>query len=146
MAVQALNQNNICCKVAIRNKLHNKCLKNIWQNKKIHLLSGSGKIDKNEFRDWISVNGNKYLEGDLETQMKAAFAIFDVDNSGTISRSELERIMKHIGDEPLSEEEWNNFITDIDTDGDEQINYEGKLIKLYIVYMILESEIRKHIE
>lgn len=87
-------------------------------------VNGSGTIDKEEFRDWISANGNKYIEMDLDTKMKAAFAIFDQDDSGKISKQELERIMKNLGDEPLSEEEWNTFMSEIDTDGDGQINYE----------------------
>ena len=43
------------------------------------------------------------------------------------SREELKRIMSELGDEPLSPEELDVLMNNFDDDGDDRINYDGKV-------------------
>ena len=56
-------------------------------------------------------------------EYKEAFDMFDKDGSGTISVTEIVKIMKNYGN-PMSKEEIQNMIKDIDTDGDGELTFE----------------------
>jgi calmodulin len=58
---------------------------------------------------------------DLETELRAAFRVFDKDNSGTISASELRQVMSSIG-EDLTGKEIDEMIREADQDGDGTID------------------------
>lgn len=51
--------------------------------------------------------------------------MFDKNNDGLISSSELRRVMMNLG-EKLSEEEVDDMIKEADMDGDGMVNYNGK--------------------
>lgn len=51
--------------------------------------------------------------------------VFDKNNDGQISSSELRHVMTNLG-EKLSEEEVDDMIREADLDGDGMVNYEGK--------------------
>ncbi|KAH9749496.1 calcium-dependent protein kinase 21 [Citrus sinensis] len=81
-------------------------------------VDGNGTIDYIEF---ISATMHRYrLERD--EHLYKAFQYFDKDNSGYITRDELETAMKDygIGDEASIKE----IISEVDTDNDGRINYE----------------------
>jgi len=59
--------------------------------------------------------------------MREAFKVFDRDGNGYVSREELKRIMSELGDEPLSSEELDVLMNNFDDDGDDRINYDGKV-------------------
>ena len=61
---------------------------------------------------------------EAEEELRAAFRIFDPDKSGYISGAVLRNIVTTMGD-VLTDEEVAEFITDADTDGSGQINYES---------------------
>jgi calmodulin len=62
-------------------------------------------------------------ESDIEEEVINAFRIFDKDNLGLISSTELRHIMTTLGDK-LTEEEVEEMIREADIDGDGFINYE----------------------
>lgn len=51
--------------------------------------------------------------------------MFDKNNDGLISSTELRHVMTSLG-ERLSDEEVDDMIREADLDGDGQVNYEGK--------------------
>lgn len=53
--------------------------------------------------------------------------VFDKNNDGLISSSELRRVMTNLG-EKLSEEEVDDMIKEADMDGDGMVNYNGNKI------------------
>jgi calmodulin len=58
---------------------------------------------------------------DFEAEMKSAFGVFDMDNSGTISLEELRKVMKSFG-EILTEDELDSMIKEVDKNGDGNID------------------------
>jgi Ca2+-binding EF-hand superfamily protein len=56
--------------------------------------------------------------------LKEAFKVFDKDNNGFISQSELRLVMVNLG-EKLTDDELKEMILEADIDGDGQVNYEG---------------------
>lgn len=60
-----------------------------------------------------------------DEDMRDAFKVFDKDGNGFISAAELRYAMTNLG-EKLTDEEVNEMIREADTDGDGQINYDGK--------------------
>lgn len=57
------------------------------------------------------------------------FRVFDKDNDGLISSSELRHVMTNLG-ERLSEADVDDMIKDADMDGDGMINYNGEVASL----------------
>jgi len=64
---------------------------------------------------------------DFEAEMKSAFAVFDHDNSGTISLDELRKVMKSFG-EILTDEELDTMIKEVDKDGDGSIDCMNSIV------------------
>lgn len=63
------------------------------------------------------------------------FRVFDKNNDGLISSSELRHVMTNLG-EKLSDEEVDDMIKEADLDGDGMVNYNGKKI-IYIDFAFL---------
>ncbi len=53
--------------------------------------------------------------------MEEAFAVFDVDKDGYITKSELRQVMNRLG-ESLTDEQLDAMIREADTDGDGKID------------------------
>lgn len=66
----------------------------------------------------------KIADESPENMMLEAFAVFDKDGNGLISRTELSVVMTNLG-EKLTDEEVDDMIKEADIDGDGQINYKG---------------------
>jgi calmodulin len=79
----------------------------------------NGSIDFKEFLDMMTRKGKSH---DPEQELRDAFAVFDRDGTGTISREELRHVMKSIG-EQLTEAEIDEMIKLADKDGDGAIDY-----------------------
>jgi calmodulin len=83
-------------------------------------FDGNGKID---FEEFVALMNRRNKETDIEEEVINAFRIFDKDNLGMISSTELRHIMTTLGDK-LTEEEVEEMIREADIDGDGYINYE----------------------
>lgn len=66
----------------------------------------------------------KFVEHDLQADVRQAFRMFDRDGNGTVSAGELRRVMMNLG-EKLTEAEVDEMMREADIDGDGEINYEG---------------------
>ncbi|XP_059616245.1 calmodulin-A-like isoform X3 [Phlebotomus argentipes] len=80
---------------------------------------GNGTIEFNEFLQMMS---KKIKNADGEDELREAFRVFDKNNDGLISSSELRHVMTNLG-EKLSEEEVDDMIKEADLDGDGMVNY-----------------------
>jgi calmodulin len=83
-------------------------------------FDGNGRID---FEEFVTLMTRRNKESDIEEEVINAFRIFDKDNLGLISSTELRHIMTTLGDK-LTEEEVEEMIREADIDGDGFINYE----------------------
>ncbi|XP_078160647.1 calmodulin-like 11 [Carex rostrata] len=84
-------------------------------------IDGNGTI---EFHEFISLMSRKLMETETEMdeEMKEAFKVFDKDQNGLISPTELRNVMMNLG-EKLSDEEVAQMISEADLDGDGYVNY-----------------------
>lgn len=60
---------------------------------------------------------------DTDEELRQAFRVFDKDNSGTISVSEMRDVLKALG-ENLSDADLDEIMKAADTDGDKSIDCE----------------------
>ncbi|CAL0328089.1 unnamed protein product [Lupinus luteus] len=81
---------------------------------------GNGTI---EFVEFLNLMAKKFKETDVEEDLKEAFKVFDKDQDGYISATELRHVMINLG-EKLSDEEVKQMIKEADLDGDGQVNYD----------------------
>merc|ERR1711973_127456 len=65
----------------------------------------------------------KQLSEEQMAEYKEAFDLFDKDKNGIISSVELSTVMKNLGHEP-SEAELKQMMTEVDTDGDGEIDFD----------------------
>jgi calmodulin len=63
-----------------------------------------------------------YLTRKQVLDFQEAFALFDRDGSGSITSTELGDVMKSLGQKP-SEQELNNIVSEIDADGNGEIDF-----------------------
>ena len=78
----------------------------------------NGAIDFDEF---LLLMKKSICDPDLE--LKKAFDVFDKDNSGSISRSELKDLMKSLG-QKLTESEVDQIMNTVDENNDGEISFE----------------------
>ncbi|KAJ8895211.1 hypothetical protein PR048_000536 [Dryococelus australis] len=83
---------------------------------------GNGTIEFNEFLQMMS---KKMKGAESGEELREAFRVFDKNNDGLISSTELRHVMTNLG-EKLSDEEVDDMIREADLDGDGMVNYEGK--------------------
>lgn len=82
--------------------------------------NGDNEIDFEEFL--ILMSSKKTTNDDPDKELKDAFAVFDADSSGSISRSELKKLMKNLG-QTLSDPELDAMMDEVDTDGNGEIDF-----------------------
>ncbi|KAK3611408.1 hypothetical protein CHS0354_034855 [Potamilus streckersoni] len=87
-----------------------------------HDKDGSGDLDLEEFRTLVLelYESKTAMEEDLEQ----AFDHYDTDGSGKLDALEIKKILCDLGDEPLSYEEADEFLTQLDTDADGKISLQ----------------------
>ncbi|KAF5206380.1 Calmodulin-related protein [Thalictrum thalictroides] len=83
-------------------------------------VDGNGTI---EFEEFLNLMAKKMKETDADEELKEAFKVFDKDQNGYISATELRHVMINLG-EKLTDEEVEQMIREADLDGDGQVNYE----------------------
>lgn len=89
---------------------------------------GDGHIDLDEFVDFIQRGGTgSGAEGttqpDGDKELKDAFDLYDIDNNGLISASELHKVMRMLGLKSTLRD-CTNMIRQVDQDGDGNVNFE----------------------
>ncbi|KAL7480139.1 hypothetical protein ACHAW6_005848, partial [Cyclotella cf. meneghiniana] len=83
--------------------------------------NGDNKIDFQEFLVLMSSKkGN--MNDDHDRELREAFKVFDSDGNGSISKSELQRIMSNLG-QRLSDAELDDMMEEVDTDGNGEIDF-----------------------
>jgi len=85
----------------------------------------NGLIDYTEFIA-ACLQSSNYLK---ENHLKAAFAYFDKDGSGTISKEELRQCLQS-EDFSMTEEEINTMLSGVDIDGDGEVDYQEFIIMM----------------
>ncbi|XP_015068551.2 calmodulin-2/4 [Solanum pennellii] len=76
-----------------------------------------------EFIEFLNLITKKMKETDLEEELKEVFKVFDKDQNGFISATDLRHVMINLG-EKLTEEEAQQMIREADLDGDGQVNFD----------------------
>uniref|UniRef100_A0AC34FQV7 EF-hand domain-containing protein n=1 Tax=Panagrolaimus sp. ES5 TaxID=591445 RepID=A0AC34FQV7_9BILA len=89
-------------------------------------IPGNGTIELPEF---ISMMSKKVKQSEDDRELKEAFQVFDANNDGFISPSELSVVMANLG-EHLSEKEVHEMIHEADLDND------GRVCFTEFVYMM----------
>ncbi|KAK9360274.1 hypothetical protein V1504DRAFT_455471 [Lipomyces starkeyi] len=82
-------------------------------------VDNDGTID---FPEFLTMMARKMKDTDSEEEIKEAFRVFDRDNNGYISSTELRHVMTSIG-ERLTDEEVDLMIKEADTNNDGRIDY-----------------------
>ncbi|CAL0310362.1 unnamed protein product [Lupinus luteus] len=82
-------------------------------------IGGNKRIDFEEFLNIMCRN----VKENMVEELKEAFKVFDRDQDGFISATELKHVMMNLG-ERLSDEEAEQMIREADLDGDGQVSYE----------------------
>ncbi|KAL7465256.1 hypothetical protein ACHAXS_005584 [Conticribra weissflogii] len=83
--------------------------------------NGDHEIDFQEFL--ILMSSKKGNNDDPDKELRDAFRVFDEDGNGTISRAELKKLMKNLG-QALSDAELDAMMDEVDTDGNGEIDFE----------------------
>ena len=84
--------------------------------------NGDGEIDFDEFLVLMSAK-KKNSKEDPDKELKDAFKVFDADGSGTISRDELKKLMKRLG-QNLTDSELDAMMDEVDTDKSGEIDFK----------------------
>jgi len=105
-----------------------------------------------DFLEFLQLMARKFVEHDLQADVRQAFRMFDKDGSGTVNAQELRHVMMNLGEkltedevdgsgtvnaqelrhvmmnlgEKLTEDEVDEMMREADIDGDGEINYEGE--------------------
>lgn len=89
----------------------------IWHNIDIN---GNGTIDFTEFQV-AAINKTNVL---TKQKLKKAFQLFDLDNSGSISSTELKNTLGNLIGKKMSDQVWIEMIKEVDLDGSGEIEFE----------------------
>lgn len=79
---------------------------------------------------------HKMRSTDPIEQLRDAFKEIDADGSGSIDRSELKEMMMSMMSNDYTEEEIDAMIDKADLDGDGEIDFEGKSLITFSVFMV----------
>jgi len=83
--------------------------------------NGNNEIDFQEFL--VLMSSKRTINDDPDRELRAAFAVFDKDGSGCISRSELKTLLSDLG-QSLTDEELDAMMSEVDRDGNGEIDFE----------------------
>lgn len=89
---------------------------------------GNGSID---FEEFVLMMAKKLEKTNTEDEIREAFKLFDKDDNGCITVTELRNILTETG-QKIRPEEADELMKAIDTDGDGKIDYEGT--RCYMLY------------
>ena len=89
----------------------------------------NGEIDLREFAQQMLDHFGTLEE--QEMAVKEAFQRLDKDGNGYIDYEEPRSVLQEKGEAPLTEEEFQKLVEEIDVNQDGKIDYEGKIQILY---------------
>ncbi len=98
-------------------------------------FSGSGEL---EFDEFLTLTARFLVEEDTEAmqeELREAFRMYDKEGNGYIPTSALREILRAL-DDKLTEDELDEMIAEIDTDGSGTVDFDGELV---VVVMIMFS-------
>lgn len=75
------------------------------------------------FQEFVSIMGREIRDYDNEADLRAAWKVFDKDNKGFISISELRHVLTNIG-EKLSPDEIDDLTKEADPEGKGRVGYD----------------------
>lgn len=81
-------------------------------------VDNSGEIDFSEFVT-ATVNRGQLLQ---EEKLRAAFSMYDKDNSGMISTDEIKEVLG-VG-KSITEDVWAQIVKEVDENGDGEVSFE----------------------
>jgi len=81
---------------------------------------GTGYVEYEEFETLVR---RKIQEDEDERELKEIFRVLDKEKRGEVNTSELRWILKSLGDD-LTEEDIDDMIADVDTDGSGWVDYD----------------------
>ena len=74
-------------------------------------------------------NMTSQVSAELKAEYKQTFDMFDTDQSGRISSAELGQVMEQLGQTP-TEADLHAMVSEVDADGDGEINFEEFLMMM----------------
>ena len=91
------------------------------------IFTDAGEFDRESFVKFVEDNVHIKSPEDIDKELMAAFEKFDTNKNFLISKDEFRHIMTsdNMGDEPLTEEEADELLGNLDVDGDGQLNIIG---------------------
>lgn len=81
-----------------------------------------------EFEEFLQLCSRFLVEEDAEAmqeELREAFRLYDKEGNGYIKTSDLREILRAL-DDKLTEDELDEMITEIDTDGSGTVDFDGK--------------------
>lgn len=105
---------------------------------------GSGEL---EFDEFLALTARFLVEEDAEAmqeELREAFRMYDKEGNGFIPTSALREILRAL-DDKLTEDELDEMIAEIDTDGSGTVDFDGKRIinKFFYSLQFLSNKARK---
>ena len=96
-------------------------------------IDGNGTIEFSEFCARMVKKIKDKNSSIDEAEIRQSFDLFDLDGNGYITKFELTNVMASLGEE-LTEQEIDEMMSDADTDGDGQVNFEefSRMMKLKV--------------
>ena len=87
----------------------------------LQCLIGTGFVEMEEF---TTILKKKMQDDEDERELKEIFRVLDKEKKGEVNVNELRWILKSLGDD-LTEEDIDDMIADVDTDGSGWIDFDG---------------------
>ena len=77
-----------------------------------------------DFYEFARMVSEKLQEYDPEKDLREAFAVFDSNGDGRISRDEIKMVVEQFGDK-ISNEDLENMLREADDNSDGYLDYDG---------------------
>ncbi|CAL1268504.1 unnamed protein product, partial [Larinioides sclopetarius] len=101
--------------------------------------SGSGEL---EFDEFLTLTARYLVDEDSEAiqeELREAFRMYDKDGKGYINVADLREILRAL-DDKLTEDELDEMIAEIDTDGSGTVDFEGNIGTFFELSEIVSKE------
>lgn len=97
---------------------------------------GSGQL---EFEEFLALCARFLVEEDAEAmqeELREAFRLYDKEGNGYIKTTDLREILRAL-DDKLTEDELDEMIAEIDTDGSGTVDFDGKRLDTHLLSFFL---------